>query len=130
MDQAVRVSARLCGGAGYFDLTGLGIRAIPSSGRTRYHNLLSRRATHNSPTSTRRTRAGRSPAVSFVLLPVSDLQASVDLVRMEDFAEDLPFAVEFEQREKVGEAMTTPVFELEANGGDGLDEVDAGDTAL
>jgi hypothetical protein len=49
---------------------------------------------------------------------------------MEDFVDDLPLAVDLEQREHVRKADAGPVVELEPNGGDGFDEVDTGDLRL
>ena len=37
---------------------------------------------------------------------------------MKDLVHDLPFPVDFQQREKIGEPMTGPVVELKPHGGD------------
>lgn len=48
-------------------------------------------------------------------------------VQVEDFADDLPLAVGFEESEHVGEAVAGPVGDLDAGGGDGSFDVDIGD---
>ena len=49
---------------------------------------------------------------------------------MEDFAYDLPFAIDFEQREHVGVTSAVQVGEFEPYDGDRADKVDAGDPCL
>ena len=39
-------------------------------------------------------------------------------MQMKDLVHDLPFPVDFQQREKIGEPMTGPVVELKPHGGD------------
>src|SRR6185369_12591652 len=51
-------------------------------------------------------------------------------MEMENFVDDLPLPVNLEQSEEVGKAMYGPVFEFEPYGGDGLDDVDAGDASF
>ena len=51
-------------------------------------------------------------------------------VQMKNLVHNLPLAVEFQQREQVGEAVPGPVVEFEPHGGDCVDEVDAGDARL
>ncbi len=47
-------------------------------------------------------------------------------VQMEDLVDDLPFAIDFQKREQVGEPVPGPVFEFKPHGGDRVNEVDAG----
>ncbi len=51
-------------------------------------------------------------------------------MHMEDLVYDFPFAIDFEKRKKVSEAMTGPVFEFQAHGSSRLEDVDANDPAF
>lgn len=43
---------------------------------------------------------------------------------MEDLVHDLPFAIDLQKREQVGEPETGPVIQLKPHGGDGANDVD------
>ena len=49
---------------------------------------------------------------------------------MENFVDDLPLSICFQQGEQVGEAVAGPVVEFQPHGGDRADQVDAGDLCL
>jgi hypothetical protein len=49
---------------------------------------------------------------------------------MEDFVDNLPLPVCFQQREQVREAVAGPVVEFQPHGSDRADQVDAGNPCL
>ena len=51
-------------------------------------------------------------------------------MQMENFIDDLPLPIDFEQSEKVGEAVSGPVIQFEPHGRYSFDDVDTGNASL
>lgn len=51
-------------------------------------------------------------------------------MEVEDFAHDLPFAINFEEIEEIGEAVAGPVVDFQTGGGNCTSNIDAGNTDL
>src|SRR5206468_3258116 len=51
-------------------------------------------------------------------------------MQMEDLVHDLPFSIDFEQIEAIGEPVAGPVVDFQADGGNGAGNVKLGDSGL